>query len=556
MIRVIAAVLALCALVGLVPAAQSKSYLTADKNDLKWWQSARFGMFIHWGPVSLVGTEIGWSRGGERRGIGGTGEIPLDVYDNLYKQFNPVKYDADQWVRIAKAAGMKYMVLVTRHHDGFTEWDSKVTDYKITSPLSPYRKDIVKQFADACHKAGMRMGFYYSPPDWHNADYRTATHWRYVQYMHDQVRELLTNYGKVDVIWFDGLGGTAKDYGADDLFKMIRSLQPHILINNRCGLAGDFDTPEQTIGRFQDTRPWESCITICNQWAYKPNDQMKSLTECIQTLVRCASGDGNLLFNVGPMPTGDIEPRQVARLAEMGAWLKDHGSSVYGTRGGPFVGGSWGGSTCKGKTVYLHVFDPSIARLELPPLGARILSVKGVNPEGGPWTQSQDGIMIPLPKRDFDTVDYVVELTLDKSAEPLGPVRPRSGSLASGKKATASNVYQNDPSYDAGKAFDDDPDTRWATDAGTHAAWLEVDLGKPEDIASAEIHEEYGTRIEQFELQIKVGDAWQTVAAGATVGSDRKVAFPQVRAQFVRLNIVRANEGPTISEFKLFGPHK
>jgi alpha-L-fucosidase len=304
---------------------------------LEWWREARFGLFIHWGPVSLKGTEIGWSRGGERRGylLRGT-EIPVEVYDNLYKQFNPTGFNADQWVAIAKAAGMKYLVFTSRHHDGFSEFDTQADDYKITSPDSPFHRDVVKELADACHRAGLRFGLYYSQPNWHHPDAFTDRHTNYLAYLKTQVRELLTNYGTVDILWFDGLGKSAKDYDADALNTMARKLQPRILINNRDGLAEDFDTPEQEIGKFQYDRPWESCITICNQWAWKPNDRMKSLKECLETLIRCAGGDGNLLFNVGPMPDGRIEPRQVTRLEEMGDWLRKYGETIYGTRGGPW----------------------------------------------------------------------------------------------------------------------------------------------------------------------------------------------------------------------------
>jgi alpha-L-fucosidase len=557
MVRYIAGIVAVSMLFGSAAAQQPKGYLKAKPQDLKWWQDARFGMFIHWGPVSLQGTEIGWSRGGERRGTGGTGEVPLEVYDNLYKKFNPTKFDAAKWVRIAKAAGMKYMVFTTRHHDGFTEWDSKVTDYKITSPNSPYRKDIVKQLADACHKAGMRFGVYYSQPDWHNADYRTANHAKYVKYMHQQVRELLTNYGKIDVVWFDGLGGSAKDWDAENLFKMMRKLQPHILINNRCGLEGDFDTPEQTIGRFQNTRPWESCITICNQWAYKPNDSMKTLSECIRTLVTCAGGDGNLLFNVGPMPNGEIEPRQVTRLLEMGKWVKDNSFTIYGTRGGPFLPGPWGVSTSKGKSVFLHVFDPKLDELRLPPIDARILALAGGFPGGtADWSQTKDGIRIKLPARPENTVDFVIVLALDKEASKIKPVAAQSGSVATGKKASASNVFEKMAIYAPGKAVDDDPATRWATDAGTHQAWIQVDLGRPMTIASVVIDEEYGTRVRQFELQVAGPGGWKTIASGTRIGQGKKVSFAPVKAQLFRLNILDAEEGPTISEFKLFPPGK
>lgn len=387
------------------------SYLKASPEDMAWWREARFGLFIHWGPVSLKGTEIGWSRGGERRGTGGTGEIPVEVYDNLYKEFNPAKFNAEEWVRIAKAAGMKYIVFTTRHHDGFSMFDSKLTDYKITN--SPFRRDVVKELADACRKAGMCLGFYYSPPDWHHPDYRTENHARFIAYLHGQLRELCTNYGRVDVIWFDGLGGLARDWDAENLFRMIRSLQPHVLINNRAGLAGDFDTPEQTIGAFNTERPWESCITICRQWAWKPNDDMKSLKECIHTLVRTVGGDGNLLLNVGPMPTGEIEPRQVARLKEMGAWLKKYGESVYGASGGPYHPGEWGVSVTKGNTIYLHILTWSGDVFRLPLLPVKIVSAKALTGGKVMVNQTARGIEISVPPEERNEVDTIIALTTE-----------------------------------------------------------------------------------------------------------------------------------------------
>jgi alpha-L-fucosidase len=320
-------------------ATQAPEYLSANPETIARWRQLKFGLFVHWGPVSLKGTEIGWSRGGQRRGHrtkSNPNGIPVEVYDNLYKEFNPVKFDARQWVEIAKAAGMRYMVFTTKHHDGFSMFDSKLTDYKITSPQSPFGRDVVGELADACHEAGLWWGIYYSPVDWHHPDYRTENHARYIRFLHGQIRELLANYGRVDIMWFDGLGGSARDWDSEPLFKMIRSLQPEIIINNRGGLPGDYDTPEQRIGGMQVDRPWETCMTICRQWAWKPDDELKSLAQCVQTLVKVVGGDGNLLLNVGPMPDGRIEPRQVERLKEIGQWLQEYGQSIYETRGGPF----------------------------------------------------------------------------------------------------------------------------------------------------------------------------------------------------------------------------
>ena len=283
----------------------------AQADRLQWWHAARFGLFIHWGPVSLVGTEIGWSRGGERRGLNFTlppGPVPVEQYDNLYKEFNPTQFNAAEWVQIAKDAGMRYLVFTTKHHDGFCNFDSALTDYKITGPNSPFGRDIVAELAAACHAANLPFGCYYSQPDWRHPDYRNENHQRYLDYFHTQVTELCTNYGEISVLWFDGLEehftrpdeieryrgkevlASAKIWGSETLFQQIRQLQPDILINNRCGMRADFDTPEQMIGAYQTDRAWESCITIGDQWAWKPNDRIKSLTECLHTLVRVAAG--------------------------------------------------------------------------------------------------------------------------------------------------------------------------------------------------------------------------------------------------------------------------
>jgi alpha-L-fucosidase len=410
---------------------------------LQWWREARFGLFIHWGPVSLKGTEIGWSRGGERRGYGSHGtEVPVEVYDNLYKQFNPTSFNADAWVATAKAAGMKYLVFTSRHHDGFSEFDTQADDYKITSPDSPFRRDVVKELAAACHRAGLRFGLYYSQPNWHHPDAFTDRHTNYQAFLKTQVRELLTNYGQVDILWFDGLGKSAKDYDAEALNIMARTLQPRILINNRDGLAEDFDTPEQEIGKFQYDRPWESCITICDQWAWKPDDQMKTLQQCLERLIRCAGGDGNLLFNVGPMPDGRIEPRQVERLKEMGEWLGKYGETIYGTRGGPWKPTKSIASTRKGNTIYLHLLGWNGKTITLPNIPRKIVSSTALT--GGTARVQQAALKISIrvdsaaahpPDRGAELlrspqtrpanqplIDTIVKLELDGSALDLAPL--------------------------------------------------------------------------------------------------------------------------------------
>jgi alpha-L-fucosidase len=527
------------------------NYLKASDEDVQWWRDLKFGLFIHWGPVSLKGTEIGWSRGGERRGTGGTGEIPVEVYDNLYKEFNPVQFNADEWLQIAKDAGMRYMVFTSKHHDGFSMFDSKLTDYKITN--SPFKRDVVGELADACHKAGLRLGYYYSPVDWHHPDYRTANHQRYIDYMHGQLREICTNYGQIDIVWFDGLGGSAKDWDSERLFPMLRQLQPHVILNDRAGLPADHDTPEQRIGNFQKDRPWETCMTICQQWAWKPNDRMKSLTECLQTLVRVVGGDGNLLFNVGPMSDGRIEPRQVERLREMGQWLSQYGESIYGTRGGPFKTTARIASTYSGNVVYVHILEWSGDAITLPALPKKVTASSLLTGGTATVRQTQDAIEITVPQESRREIDTIVKLTLDGPAANIEPLALPSASLAAGKTPTASNVFQNSSGYAAAKAFDDDPATRWATDSGTKQAWLEVDLGKPATFGRVAISEAFD-RVRSFELQYKDGNAWKTFLKGARIGDEYSQVFRPVTAQVVRLNILEATDGPTIWEFQLLAP--
>ncbi|MBM3880334.1 MAG: hypothetical protein FJ387_11560 [Verrucomicrobia bacterium] len=535
---------------------------------LQWWTEARFGLFIHWGPVSLKGTEIGWSRGAQ---------VPTGEYDALYRAFNPAQFDARAWARVAREAGMKYLIFTSKHHDGFCMWDTRFTDYNIMR--TPFGRDVIQELAAACRAEGIRFCTYHSICDWYHPDYplgspggRTAKpnpHMdRYNQYLKNQLAELIQNYGPLGILWFDG--EWEKPWSAErgvDLYQHVRRLQPDIIVNNRVGVGrhgmeggtaagafgGDYDTPEQRIGKFQMDRPWESCITICRQWAWKPDDPMKSLRECLQTLIACAGGDGNLLLNVGPMPSGEIEPRQVARLQEMGAWLRQYGASVYGTRGGPFKPGRWGASTRQGNTIYLHVFQWPEANLTLPPLSRTITACEVLTGGQAEFQQTQEALIVSVRPEDRDAIDTLIRLTLDGPALDLPPLAVPTASLAEGKPATASNVFLKQAGFAADKAFDGDAQTRWATDSGTKTAWLEVDLGRAERFSRVTIDEWVGAgpRIQAFELQIRDGQTWTTVQHGTTLGRHAELRFAPVTARHLRLNILSATEGPSINEFEV-----
>ena len=422
--------------------------LYTNQKALEKFQNNRFGMFIHWGPVTLRGEEISWSRGNQ---------IPKEEYDNLYKEFNPVLFNAKDWVSAAKNAGMKYMVLTTRHHDGFSLWDSQYTDYDMAN--TPYGKGVVKALADECKKQGIDFCVYYSVCDWWNEDYPVsypqegyespqkgindpgirAGMDRYIQYMKNQLKELIDNYDPT-MIWFDGEWEWAWTHEmGTDLYAYLRGLKDEMLINNRVDkgrrgmegvtqskiFAGDFATPEQQIGKFDHENPWESCMTIATQWAWKANDKLKSKKECIHTLLQTVGGDGNLLFNVGPMADGRIEQRQVDRLKEMGDWLAVNGEAVYGTRGGPYMPTDRFVSTRKDNKIYLHLLENAEGSLDLTiPKGIRIKKAYFLD-GGSPVTvkQSKSALKIEVPDELSDAIASVLVLELNKAATDIEVIK-------------------------------------------------------------------------------------------------------------------------------------
>jgi alpha-L-fucosidase len=529
--------------------ADRHNLLEAKPEAIEAWQDLRFGMFVCWGPVSLTGLEIGWSRGAARtnQSQGGKGPTPVEVYDNLYKQWKPDKFDARAWVKVAQDAGAKYMIFLVKHHDGYCLYDTKLADYKSTAPQAAWQRDVMKDIAEACHAADLKLIPYYSQPDWHHPDYRTVSHARYIEYLHGQVRELLTGYGQLDGLWFDGLGGRAADWDAENLFRMARELQPHLVINNRCGLPGDYDTPEQTLGRFQLDRPWETCMTLGTQWSWKPDDKIKSLKECVDALVICAVRGGNLALNTGPMPDGQIEPRQAERFAELGRWLRKYGQSIYGTRGGPFRSAAWGGITHRENTIFVHVLNWPIREVNLPAISKRIVRSSVLTGGSATVQPSGSGVEIVVPPSDRQGLDTIIALTLDGPASEL---RLLATSSSQGKHVKASSVWGS--SYEAEMAFDGNANTRWGAAPGAHEGWLEVDLGAPTTVNRAVIDEGNWNRVRQFELQCLEDGAWRTISSGTTIGSDRELTFAPVKGQVFRLNISKADDVPTICEFELF----
>jgi len=399
----------------------------------QWFQDAKFGMFIHWGIYSLLqnGEWIMNNRG-----------ITIDEYETLAPQFNPVKFDAAAWVSLAKAAGMHYITITSKHHDGFAMFDSDASDWDIAG-RTPYGRDVLAMLAEECRKQGIRLFFYHSQLDWHHPDYypRGQTGhragrpddgdwYRYLDYMDNQLRELLTNYGEIGGIWFDGMWDRPDaDWRLGRTYSLIHELQPAALIgsnHHRAPFPGeDFqmfekDLPGENTAGFNTTEvgalPLETCETMNDSWGYNLTDRnFKSTVQIIRLLVNAAGRDANLLLNVGPMPTGEIQPQFQERLREVGQWLTANGESIYGTRGGPTPPRSWGVTTQKDDRVYVHVLDWQDRQLAIPPL-ARTVRRATLFADGSsvPMRASADGLTLTLPERAAGEADLIVVLELGR----------------------------------------------------------------------------------------------------------------------------------------------
>jgi alpha-L-fucosidase len=365
---------------------------------IKTFLDARLGMFIHWGLYAIP-SRGEWVRSLEK--------LSVEQYQPYFEEFDPVKYDPREWAKVAKAAGMKYAVLTAKHHDGFCLFDSKLTDYKATN--TPAGRDLIKEYVDAFRDAGIMVGIYYSIIDWHHEDYpaygdkihpereneafkdKPMQFDNYINYMHGQVKELLTNYGKIDVMWFDFSYDDmiGEKWKATELVQMMRSINPDIIIDNRLGgntkaaepeiYAGDFTSPEQMLppeGIVNEAGiplPWESCITLNDHWGYCSADHnYKSVKTVIHGLVECVSKGGNLLLNIGPNPKGEIPRESVKILTELGVWMDDNAKSIYGCGPAPLSKPEWGRYTMNGNFLYAHIYDPGMGSINFRGLTGKI----------------------------------------------------------------------------------------------------------------------------------------------------------------------------------------
>lgn len=413
---------------------------TTNKPDTKWFEDARFGLFVHFGPYSVLGS-------GEW--VMNNRPITGDNYKRLQDFFNPTEFNAKEWVQLAKKAGMKYITFTSRHHDSFSNWDTKQSDWNIMN--TPYGKDIIKQLAEECQKEGIKLSLYYSLLDWMRTDYayktgrtgkgcgRTETgDWNdYIAFMKAQLTELLTNYGPIGAIWFDGHWDQTEDKNRTDqtthvdwhypeIYELIHRLQPDCLIGNNHHLppfpGEDFQIFERDVpgentaghsGQQISHLPLETCQTISAAWGFNiTDDEFKSTKELLHLLIRTAGTGANLLLNVGPMPNGKIMPECVERLEQMGQWMDQYGYTIHGTRESVLQPQPWGALTQKGKTIYVHVLDPAITEISLPI--SNIKSAKWINVDSKlTWKKDRKTQSVKFALAGpLDEIDSIIEVEL------------------------------------------------------------------------------------------------------------------------------------------------
>lgn len=534
----------------------------------QWFREARFGMFIHWGLYSaLAGSHEGREIDNNGEWIMDRATIPVARYAAYAKDFNPVRFDAAEWVGLAKRAGMRYLVITAKHHDGFAMYPSKASPFNLRD-ATPFPRDPLAELAEACRREGLRFGLYYSQAmDWHHPGgqppnrgwWDPAQHGDMGRYIDavavPQVRELCSNYGPLAEIWWDMPRNMTPEFAAK-LHAVVRELQPQALMNNRLGggVEGDIDTPEQYIPSTggPEGRDWETCMTMNNTWGFKRQDtDWKSAADLLRKLLDICHKGGNFLLNVGPTAEGVIPQPSVERLEAIGRWLRANGESVYGTSASPIPFLSWGRCTRKGPLLYLHVFEPPAdGELRLP-MRAEVTDARLLAAPGRPLPhEARDGVVIVrLPAGPADPTDpmdraaTVVRLTLNGEPAvdpPLTRNRPAKASAG-----------------DAARAFDGSVGRAWEAGKGDREGWLEVDLGAATPVAATafdEPHRGAGRRGQKFRLQVKAGEGWREIAAGETRGYGVTQVFPAVTGQVFRLEIRESKDTAAVAEWQLYRP--
>jgi alpha-L-fucosidase len=543
------------------PKKESQAEEAVDKTErMAWWRDAKFGLFIHWGVYAVPAGEYGDNTNyGEW--IMYSAKIPSAEYKQYARQFNPVKYDPAAWVKAAKEAGMRYIVITSKHHDGFALYPSDVTDWDVVD-ATPYGKDLLGPLVDEAKKNGLKMGFYYSQAqDWNHpggakARFQEGDGWDeahkgdFDEYLTSialpQAKELLSRYA-LDIFWWDT--PTWMNEERTRPFVEALKVRPNIITNNRLGVEGDTKTPEQFVPVTGHEGDWETCMTMNRHWGYNAYDNdWKSSEELIHKLIEICSKGGNYLLNVGPTAEGEFPEPCIERLQDMGAWLKVNGKAIYGTTAGPFTYLSWGYATQKGDLLYLHVTDwPEDGKLHVPITSKAISAALLVQPER-PLNISKEPerIVINLPAEAPDPVASVIILKLDEDPVVM-PIASK------GKNITASSEQ---PDHPAAHAADGTGHHIWESADSTGESYLEFDMGSPTLIHAVGLDEpdRWPRYRQNIRMEVQVADIWEEIFSASTRGHGLVKKFDPIQARRVRIYIERADGPPGIAEWQLYAP--
>ncbi len=552
----------------------------------QWLRDAKLGVFLHWNPAVNCGGEISWIM---KQDMGDMPKVAPSLYNELYKKFDPKHFDPKAWVKLFEEAGIRYAVVVPKHHDGFAMWATKVPGRQVMD--TPFHRDYIKEVAEACNGSSVQFCLYYSILDWVSPKYSAAQGADLTAYKNEvfkpHMQELLTQYGKVGCIWFDGHWDASWTHEtAKDMYSYIRHLQPNTLLGNRidqksngskaCAWTGsfyhgadpvgDYQAREMDVGNFYMDKAWDDCYNLranpCGSWSWikdQYNWPVRTRDDVLGKLIECIGRDGGLLLGLGPREDGTIDKEDAFALRNIGLWMNENAEAVYGTRGGPWMPGPWGVSTRKGNKVFVFAQQLNDGKLTLPALPAKVLSARMLQGAPVDCTEANGSLTINIPRGRRNLIPAaIVELTLDQDALKLTPISATTiTSLSLGKPVEVSSVWAGRETTNLKPSFitDGDDTTHWAATEAARSATVTVDLGKQCSIQKVVFCDAPFRRTRAFDIEALVGDKWQKLGAGTETNfsGSAEVKVADVKARKIRLNIRQASDTPVVAELQVFG---
>ncbi|MBB3697105.1 alpha-L-fucosidase [Flammeovirga yaeyamensis] len=549
---------------------QQAELLTSEE-DMQWYKDAKFGVFVHWGPALLATNVLSWGRHGNRPAANKAANkgVPAEEYDELYKHFNPVNFDADEWMKHVKDFGAEYLVFTAKHHDGFCFFDAKNTEYNIMN--TPYGKDICKQLADAAHKHGVKLFWYYSQPDWHHPDCLREKHYEnYLPYMNEHIEQLFSKYGRIDGVFWDGLASKYWQWDSYHLIKKMKEWQPGLINNPRSGFSwpnpkirGDFDTPEQSLGPVDHHRYWEACLTMTDKWLYSPEGPIKSTETVTSMLIQVVCNGGNLLLNFGPDGKGEFVQKDVEEAKGIGEWLDKYGESIYGTRRGVYIGADWGGSTQKDNVLYLHFMKKATTQFELPVLQNQIVKVEGLTKAFKSLKEKEGKYVISFDKDLIqDEIDHIVKITFKHSLEGTKRIATWN-QMPIAKKDFVIHASSERNEKNAGKVIYSSKENTFSEGIRLKSWWeptkkdktpsLTLKFKSPKKVNTVLLSENMRAHnVKDFVIEVSQNGKWKTVHRGSYIGEGYRIGIQPEEIDGIRLLINTYQQTPQITAFNVY----